>query len=159
MIPMSNFRCVPIETVAAQAIRTQAQDHFGNVIRRVLSDEKGLPCRHCLSSSACGEAVLLASYDLPRPKGLYWTPSPIFVHDAACPRYDRVNHIPQIVRERVVSLRSYDANHQCIYDLGIVIDGAEVEDPLRRALADTRTRFVNIHTAKPGCLLCTVDKI
>jgi Protein of unknown function (DUF1203) len=156
---MSDFRCVPIDTVMAEAIRSQPKDKFGNVIRRVNSDVKGLPCRHCLSSSASGEIVLLASYDLPRPKGLYWAPSPIFVHDTACRRYDRVNHVPQIVRERLVSLRSYDADQQCIYDLGIVIDGAEAEEPLRRALADTRTRFVNIHTAKPGCLLCSVDKI
>jgi hypothetical protein len=156
---MSDFRCVPIDTRAAEALRSQRTDPFGNVIRRVASDAKGLPCRHCLASSAAGEVVVLAAYALPRPKGLYWTPSPIFVHATACPRYDRVNHIAQIVRERLVSLRSYDADHQCIYDLGIVVDGTEAEEPLRRALADSRTRFVNIHTAKPGCLLCTVDKI
>jgi hypothetical protein len=156
---MSDFRCVPIDTKVAEVFRSQPKDQFGNLIRRVPSDEKGLPCRHCLASSASGEVVLLASYELPRPKGLYWTPSPIFVHDTACPRYDRVNHIPQIVRERIVSLRSYDVDHQCIYDLGIVVEGTEAEESLRRALADTRTRFVNIHTAKPGCLLCTVDKI
>ena len=155
---MSDFRCLPIDTAVAQAIRSKPEDQFGNAIRRWPTDGNGLPCRHCLASSTASEMVLLAAYDLHRPKGLYWTPSPIFVHEAACPRYDRVNHIPQIVRERLVSLRSYDAAHQCIYDLGVVVEGTEAEAPLRRALADTRTSFVNIHTAKPGCLLCTVDR-
>ena len=156
---MSDFKCVPINTKLAETFRNQAKDQYGNLIRKVPSGETGLPCRHCLDSSAAGEVVLLASYDLPRPKGLYWTPSPIFVHVTACTRYDRVNHIPRIVRERLVSLRSYDADNQCIYDLGVVVDGAEAEAPLRHALADKRTQFVNIHTAKPGCLLCTVDRL
>ena len=156
---MIDFKCVPIDTAIAEAFRSRAEDQFGNVIRKRSSDGSGLPCRHCLASTAAGEDVLLASYDLLRPKGLYWTPSPVFVHAAACPRYDRFNHIPQIVQERLVSLRSYDADHQCLYDLGVVVDGAEAEEPLRRALADKRTQFVNIHTAKPGCLLCTVDRV
>lgn len=155
---MTGFRCVPIDTQVAEALRSHPKDELGNLIRRMPGDQKGLPCRHCLAGSAPGEAVLLASYRLPRPQGLYWTPSPIFVHDGACPRYDQVNHVPQIVSERLVSLRSYDTDHQCIYDLGMVVDGAEAEEPLRRALADTRTLFVNIHTAKPGCLLCTVER-
>ena len=156
---MIDFRCIAIDSGVAEAIRSRPEDALGNPIRKVAGGEAGLPCRHCLASSSAGEVVLLAAYDLPRPKGLYWTPSPIFVHDADCPRYDRVNHIPIIVQERLVSLRSYDADQQCIYDLGFVVDGSEAEAPLRRALADRRTHFVNIHTAKPGCLLCTVDRI
>ncbi len=40
-----------------------------------------------------------------------------------------------------------------LYDLGLVLDGAEAEAPLRQRLADPRTAYVNIHTARPGCLL------
>ena len=154
---MTDFKCVPIGTQVAKALRASPKDPAGNVIRKV--DSPGMPCRHCLASSAAGEVVLLASYDLPRPKGLYWTPSPIFVHARDCTGYDRVNEIAPVVAERLVSLRSYDADHQCIYDLGVVVEGIDAEAPLRTALADARTSFVNIHTAKPGCLLCTVDRI
>jgi Protein of unknown function (DUF1203) len=126
---MSNFRCIPIDTQIAEAFRSRPKDQFGNVIRRVQSDERGLPCRHCLASTGEGEVVLLASYDLPRPKGLYWTPSPIFVHDTDCPPYDRVNHIPQIVLERLVSLRSYDSDDQCLYDLGMWSTGHTSKRP------------------------------
>jgi len=134
------------------------KDSFGNAIRHFTKNVAGLPCRHCLAEAKADERVVLAAYDLPRPRGLYWTPSPVFVHAHACDRYAMKDHIPEIVANRLVSLRSYDADHQCIYDLGVVVEGHTVAAPLRHALADARTAFVNIHTAKPGCLLCTVDR-
>ena len=39
----------------------------------------------------------------------------------------------------------------CIYALGDVCDGTDVERLLDRVLADHRTDYVNIHTARPGC--------
>ena len=56
-------------------------------------------------------------------------------------------------RNPLVSLRCYDAEGLVLYDLGLVLDGAEAEAPLRQRLADPRTAYVNIHTARPGCLL------
>ena len=46
-----------------------------------------------------------------------------------------------------------------VYELGDVCDGTDVERLLDRALADRRTDFVNIHTARPGCLLCRVERV
>ncbi|WP_281276995.1 DUF1203 domain-containing protein [Methylobacterium radiodurans] len=59
----------------------------------------------------------------------------------------------------LVSVRAYDADHQCIYDLGQVCSGEDVDDPLQRAFNDSRTMFVNIHTARPGCLLSLVERV
>jgi hypothetical protein len=42
--------------------------------------------------------------------------------------------------------------------LGHVSDGDAVDMALARAMGDERTAFVNIHTAKPGCLLCRVER-
>jgi hypothetical protein len=58
----------------------------------------------------------------------------------------------------LVSVRAYDAEDLCLYDLGQVVDGAAVEAPLFRALADGQARFANVHTARPGCLLCRVER-
>jgi hypothetical protein len=58
----------------------------------------------------------------------------------------------------LVSVRAYDGADQCLYDLGVVCTGEEAEAPLTRALADPRTAFVNIHTARPGCLLSRVER-
>ncbi len=105
-----------------------------------------------------GRRCCSARTTCPGRSACYWTPSPIFVHAGPCPHYDRVNDIPEIVRGSLVSVRAYDAEDQCVYELGQVSDGTEVDAPLRRALDDPRTAYVNIHTAKPGCLLCRVER-
>jgi hypothetical protein len=156
---MTAFRCIPISTDTAERFRATGRDDAGNTLRRRMrGPESGCPCRHCLRFAREGETMLLGSYHLPRPLGVYWTPSPIFVHGDACARYDRTEDIPEIVSASLVSVRAYDAEDQCIYDLGQVCEGNEVEQPLRRALDDVRTHFVNIHTARPGCLLCRVER-
>ena len=120
----------------------------------------GFPCRHCLQLATDGEALLLGSYNLPRPRGIYWTPSPIFLHAEACPQFTEPNTLaPIVLGNRLVSVRAYDASEQCLYDLGEVCDGANVGMPLDRARGDARTAFINIHTARPGCLLTRVERL
>ena len=99
-------------------------------------------------------------HDLPEPRGIYWTPSPIFLHARDCPRAETVDELAPIVRANaLVSIRAYDAEHLCLYDLGQVCAGSEAEGPLLGVLADPRTRFVNVHTARPGCLLVRVERV
>jgi hypothetical protein len=156
---MTAFRCIPIPTETAARFRATGRDDAGNTLRRrVRGPDSACPCRHCLRYARTGETVLLGSYNLPGPLGVYWTPSPIFVHANDCPRYDGHDEIPEIVRGSFVSVRAYDAEDQCLYDLGQVCEGKDVDAPLSRALADPRTAFVNIHTAKPGCLLCRIER-
>ena len=157
---MVAFRCTAIDTATADRFRRTGVDDGGNVLRRVVADGPGHPCRYCLRLAEPGETMLLGSYHLPRPLGIYWTPSPIFLHEAAFSRAEAANEVPQIVRANpLVSVRAFDAADQCLYDLGHVCTGAAVDAPLDRALADPRTAFVNIHTARPGCLLTAVVRL
>lgn len=157
---MATFRCIPIPAETAKRFRASGTDDRGNPIRQVTGTAERLcPCRHCLGFSRPGEPMLLGSYDLPRPRGIYWTPSPIFVHAEACRRFEAEDALPPIVRGyALVSLRAYDVADQCLYDLGHVGAGADFEAPLRRALDDPRTAFVSVHTAKPGCMLCQIER-
>ncbi|KAA2213453.1 DUF1203 domain-containing protein [Teichococcus oryzae] len=157
---MPRFRCIPVDTATAERFRRTGQDDRGNTLRRRTADGNGgFPCRHCLQLAKAGEAMLLGSYDLPAPRGIYWTPSPVFLHADPCPRYDMADEVAPIIRANpLVSVRAYDAEDQCLYDLGQVCSGREAEAPLARALDDPRTRFVNIHTARPGCLLARVER-
>ena len=78
---MTPFRCVPMETEIADRFRCTGSDDNGNAVRRIEASSMGsFPCRHCLRCAALGETMLLGSYNLPRPRGIYWTPSPIFLH-------------------------------------------------------------------------------
>lgn len=157
---MPAFRCVPLNTGTADRFRRTGTDDRGNPLRHLVATNGGsFPCRHCLRLVLPGEAVLLGSYDLPRPRGIYWTPSPVFLHAEPCPAFDAPDQVAPIVRANpLVSVRAYDEADQCLYDLGQVCPGAEVDAPLERALADPRTAFVNVHTARPGCLLSRVER-
>jgi hypothetical protein len=158
---MTAFHCIAIATPVADRFRRTGRDDNGNEIRRMAATEGGgFPCRHCLRLGEPGETMLLGSYNLPRPQGIYWSASPIFVHEAPCPRAETPNEVVPIVRvSALVSLRAYDAADQCVYDLGQVCAGPDIDGPLERALNDSRTDFVNIHTARPGCLLTRVERI
>jgi hypothetical protein len=45
------------------------------------------------------------------------------VHAEPCERFERADSVPEIVSHRLVSVRAYDADDMCIYDLGDVCDG------------------------------------
>jgi hypothetical protein len=158
---MTAFRCIPIATEVAERFRQTGEDENGNPIRQMeATDDGGFPCRHCLQSGVSGEMMLLGSYNLRGPLGIYWTPSPIFVHERPCPAFTVANEIAPIVdANTLVSIRAYDGSDLCIYDLGEVCAGDVALTPLERALADQRTAFVNIHTARPGCLLTRVERL
>lgn len=157
---MTALRCVPVPTETVDRFRRTGADDGGKALRRVVATEGGgFPCRRCVRPALPGEEVVLGSYHLPRPRGIYWTPSPIFLHAAPCRRFEAEGEVAPIVRSNtLVSVRTYDAEDQCLYDLGRVCAGAEVDAPLERALADPRTAFVNVHTARPGCLLSRVER-
>jgi hypothetical protein len=141
-------------------LRETGRDDRGGALHRRLADGPGYPCRHCLRLAEPGEAMLLGSWDLPRPGGTYWTPSPIFLHARDCPRFAAEDEVaPTVLANGLVSVRAYDGAELCLYDLGQVCAGAEVAPPLMRALADPRTRFVNIHTARPGCWLAGAERL
>ena len=119
---MTPFHCIAIETETAERFRRTGCDDHDNMVRRIVATAAGgFPCRHCLRLAEPGEIMLLGSYDLPRPRGIYWTPSPIFLHQAPCSRAVADNEIAPIVRANaLVSVRAYDASDQCLYDLGEV---------------------------------------
>ena len=157
---MTRFRCLPIPTGTARRWRQTGADDRGQPLHRRVADGPGFPCRHCLQLAGPGEAMLLGSYDLPHPRGVYWTPSPIFLHARDCARFEAPDEIaPIVLANGLVSVRAYDAAEMCLYELGEVAEGRAAAPLLARALADPRTRFVNIHTARPGCLLTAVEPL
>ncbi len=100
---MTVFRCVPVETEIADRFRRIGLDDNGNTVRQVkASHAGGFPCRHCLLCATPGETMLLGSYNLLRPLGIYWTPSPIFLHAEACARFASDGEVAPIIRLRLL---------------------------------------------------------
>ena len=154
------LRYVAMPTGKAERFRTSGVDDFDNPIRALTADaDAGYFCRHCLAQPGKGRAVLLGSYNVAQPKGHYWQPSPIFIHDSTCPRYADEGAIPPAVRAiQLVNVRPYDRDDRMLYDLNDTVTGDRLEALLERCFADQRTRFANIHTGRPGCFLCRVER-
>lgn len=157
---MTTFRCLPMDPAAADRFRATGRDDRGGAVHRRPVNGPGFPCRACLRLGRAGETMLLASWDLPLPQGPYWTPSPVFLHAHDCVGAPVEDRLPETVTANpIVSLRHYDAEGMCLYDLGVVVPGAEAEVALRARLGDPRLAFVNIHTARPGCWLTRVEPV
>jgi hypothetical protein len=156
---MTRFHCVPMDPAAAARIRATRTDDRGGAVHVRPVDGPGFPCRACLRLGVPGETMLLASWDLPLPQGPYWTPSPIFLHAHDCGGAAVQDTLPETVTQNaIVSLRHYDAEGMCLYDLGLVVPGEEAEAALRARIDDPRVAYVNIHTARPGCWLTRVER-
>jgi hypothetical protein len=156
---MTRFTCHAMDPAAAARFRATRRDDRGGVVSERTVDGPGFPCRHCLRLGVRGETMLLASWDLPLPQGPYWTPSPVFLHAQECGLARREDALPETVTvNSLVSLRHYDADGMCLYELGVVVPGEQAEAALRERIGDRRVSYVNIHTARPGCWLTRVEK-
>ena len=155
-----NFRCVAMDSSTAARFRaTKHDDRGASVMPIVATNDTGFICRHCLAQPGTGSEVLLGSYDIAEPSGFFWSPSPIFVHSTECARYNTLNEVPKAVSGiELVGVRPYDSQNFLLYDLNDVAAGERVHDLITRAFQDPRTEYINLHTGKPGCFLCRVER-
>jgi hypothetical protein len=158
-VPM-NFRCIAMPNETVDRFRHSGVDDFHNPIARLTADaDKGYFCRHCLAQPGKGHEVLLGSWNVEPPKGYYWQPSPIFLCAEACTRFEQEDAIPAAVQAiQLVNARPYNSEDRLLYDLNDTVTGDRLAPLVQRCLEDPRTRYVNIHTGRPGCFLCRVER-
>jgi hypothetical protein len=155
--PMRSFRCIAIGTNDAVRLRRATTDDFGNAIQRFDLD-RTYPCRHCLQEATAKTGMLLLSYQTPKPKSVYGQPTAIFMCASDCARFGQPDAIPDIVRNRLVSFRAFRRVGMMIYDANELAEGTGHEAAVRRIFARDDVAYINAHTAKPGCLLCHIER-
>lgn len=125
--------------------------------KRYVADRKpGFPCRVSLEDAEPGERVVLVPYFHQAARSPYRASGPIFVRESARSASFEADTVPDLLRTRLLSVRSFDDS-----DLMIgaeVIDGRQVESLLGRTLANERVSYLHIHFAGPGCFACRVDR-
>ena len=102
-----HFQCIPVDPETAERFRRSGVDDGSNPIQRRIVDTPGAPCRQCLRDAEVGEEMLLLSWHLPRPLGIYWTPSPIFLHAKPCTAFQEPDVIAPIVRAPAADRRRW----------------------------------------------------
>ncbi|QCI63598.1 DUF1203 domain-containing protein [Phreatobacter stygius] len=156
---MHQFRCIPLDTGFAEKTRKSAIDDFGYPITRRVEAGKTYPCRHCLTEAPADNGMLLLSYQVPKPRSVYGHPTAIFMCGTECSQFTAENTIPDIVRNRLVVLRSYDEDGMAIYDANELVEGKECDGTLQMLLGRKDVAHVNVHTARAGCMLCRIERV
>lgn len=155
---MSIYRCVALSTHDAERYRTARVDDFGHRIQRVDGRET-YPCRHCLREAPGGKGMLLLSHQAPEPRSVYGHLTAIFLCAHPCTRFEEPDVVPQIVRNRHVSLRAFRSDGMMLYEANELIEGEGHGAAIRRIFDRDEVAYINAHTAKAGCMLGHVVRV
>jgi hypothetical protein len=125
--------------------------------QRVYADEAdAYPCRISLTRVPVGEELLLVNHvHQPTPSSPYRASGPIFVSRSATTGHYR-NELAPILKERLLSLRAYDAA-ALIVDAEVA-EGDAVLHVIQRFLADPQVAHVDAHFARRGCFAARIER-
>lgn len=123
------FRIVGLQPEQFRALRSLGDDELAekNVLRVVADAKPGFPCRVTLRNSP------------------YRSAHAIFVTENAAQRFEQANCVPQALRVRALSVRSFD--------------GADLESLIERLFEDERAQYLHVHYAKRGCYAARVEPL
>ena len=151
-----SFQIIALPAERFEALLGQSDAELQEIgARRVVVDEKpGFPCRVSLVDAEVGETLILTPFvhhDVASP---YRASGPIFVRSGAKTASPAVDEVPIMFRHRNLSIRGYDGDGMMVG--AEVVNGGELEAPIRRLLADESVSYLHIHNAGPGCYNCRV---
>lgn len=152
------FRIVGLQAEQFRAIRSLGDDELAarGVIRVVANEKPGFPCRVTLRDAEIGETLLLLNYEHQAADTPYRSAHAIFVSESA-EQFDDVDRVPQALRDRMLSVRAFDAAGMML-DADLV-DGAELEGLIERLFEDERAAYLHVHYAKRGCFAARVERL
>jgi len=142
----------------------RVRDDAGNVPELLVDTEGGSPLRCCLSVSAPGEPVVLASYaplrrwasDNGAKPGAYEEVGPVFLHAQPCagPSSDG---FPAAYRGSPRVLRAYNSNGRLVG--GELLDGTDEPEPvIERLFADPDVALLHARAVVYGCFTFAIDR-
>lgn len=126
------------------------------VVRMVVTDRPGFPCRVTLDDAEIGERILLlnhVSHDVTNP---YRASHAIFVTEGAEQARNYVDEVPPALATRMLSLRGFGRD-------GMMADAAlteagEADSGIRRLFADPKIAYIHAHNVIRGCFAAKVER-
>lgn len=137
---------------------SDAQLEARGIRRQFAAAEPGInyPCRVSLGFAKAGEELLLLNHrHLDNPGTPYRAEGPVYVRRIAQP-YARKGEFPEIILQRAMAVRAYDAS-----GMMIEADLAEKDDLqrlTREYLARPDIAHVDFHSARRGCFFCRITR-
>jgi hypothetical protein len=124
-------------------------------LRRVVDSQPGAPCRIALEDVPVGGEVILLNYEHLPVESPYRASHAIYVSAARRP-FDAVNVVPQALRERLLSVRAFDAQGSML-DADIA-EGTVVEPLIERLLGLPSVAYLHAHFARRGCFAARIER-
>ncbi|MFZ5670622.1 MAG: DUF1203 domain-containing protein [Pseudomonadota bacterium] len=126
------------------------------VLRQIVSEKPGAPCRVTLEDAEPGETVLLLNHVHQPAETPYRASHAIFVRESASTAARCENEIPEALARRLIALRAFDAAGMMI-DAEIV-EGTGLTPLIERFLAEPATAYLHAHYARRGCFAARIDR-
>jgi hypothetical protein len=125
--------------------------------QRLIADKKpGFPCRVSLDDAEPGERVILLPFVHHNTGSPYQSSGPIFVRESAADAALAPNQIPNVVANRLLSVRAYDSDGMMV-DCEVA-EGSRITQTIGRLFDNDRVRYLHLHNARAGCYSCRVDR-
>lgn len=143
--PFRRFYGLSDEALAAQGVR-----------RVTVDQSPGFPDRIELRDLEVGEKALLLNYMHQPADSPFRSSHAVFVREGAEVTTDLIDHVPEVIRRRLISLRafSWDGN---MLDAD-VMEGKEIESTISRFFENPDVAYLHAHYAKYGCFAARVTR-
>ena len=154
-----HYRVTGIDPTPLQAYfaMTDAQLATLGMVRTVVDESPGFPCRVSLNDAAIGEELLLLSYQHQPAHSPYQAAGPVFVGRSLTRPATFIDTVPPSFATRLLSVRAYDEAHLIVE--AEVVDGAAFEPLATRFLAKLEVAYLHVHYARRGCYAGRVDRL
>ena len=125
--------------------------------RRLTADRPAaFPDRIEVRDARPGETLILLNHQHQPAETPYRAAHAIFVREGATEALDAVDHVPEALRIRPISLRAFDAAHEMI-DADLV-EGADLAGAADRLLTNPAAAYLHAHYAKRGCYAALITR-
>jgi len=113
------------------------------------------PCRVSLTDAMPGDEVILVNYEHHSVESPYRMRFAIYVREGE-ETFDAVDAVPEQLRRRTLAVRGFD--DKAMMTGWELIEGIWLEEAIERQFAESRTKYLHIHFAAPGCYAARVER-
>lgn len=127
-----------------------------NILRYTAGTTTGFPDRIEMRAAKAGETVLLLNHICQPSQSPYHASHAIFVREGADKQYSATNEVPEIMSERLLSLRGFD--QAGMMHEGDVVAGVNIASLIERFFDNEHVDYIHVHNAGRGCYSGRVDR-
>lgn len=150
----TNFIVKAIEKKNLSKLSGKNSNLFRNARWTIAKSKPGYPCRVSLKEAEIGERILVVTYKYHDVDSPYQASGPIFIRENAETAKLKTNEIPEVLAERLLSVRAYNLDNEMID--AETVQGLELGKIIRKQFSNNEVEYLQVHNASPGCFSCNV---